>query len=191
MDILAREHQEEVDSGNLEVPGALADLQSDLENNGGWKIVSDGAITNMYLTSKKVQVSFHCQDTIEDADDYEEEEDDEEPVPSVRFTVTQAKAGKTMVVNGIAEYGQVKIEGVATTASTPETIHAGQGHLPKAEYQGPEFLELAEDLQDGILDYLAEIGIDDDVAAFIGMQTDYQEQQHYVQFLKDAQAVIG
>ena len=91
----------------------------------------------------------------------------------------------------VSEYGEVKIDGVSTTTSAPDVVHASQGTLPKVEYQGPDFLELAEDLQSAFEVYLVEeCGVDSDVAVFIAMYTDYKEQTQYMQFLKDAQSVL-
>jgi complement component 1 Q subcomponent-binding protein len=126
---------------------------------------------------------------------YEEEEDDaeeEEPSHPVRFTVTQSKAGKTLVISCLSEFGQVKIESVTTTSASPDMVHAAQGVLEKVQYQGPEFTELAEDLQDSMAAYLEdELLVTTDVAAFVSMQTDYKEQVNYVQFLKDCKSIIS
>lgn len=192
--ILSREEAEERDSGNLEMPPELANLKATLEQN--WKIVEDGATTNLFMKDKKVQVSFHCQDTVEADEQYHEEDGDEleeEEAASVRFCVTVSKAGKTLVINCVSEYGEAKIEEVITTATTADAIHGNQGDLTeKAQFQGPDFLELAEDLQGAFLDYLEfECGVNSDLASFVAMYTDYREQMQYVQFLKDAQAIIS
>jgi complement component 1 Q subcomponent-binding protein len=195
VDILTREEQEEeVESGNLEMPQPLKDLKKELEAD--WTIAEDAATTQLFLKSSKVQVSFHCQDTVEPMDEvYEEEEDDaeeEEPSHPVRFTVTQSKAGKTLVISCLSEFGQVKIESVTTTSASPDMVHAAQGVLEKVQYQGPEFTELAEDLQDSMAAYLEdELLVTTDVAAFVSMQTDYKEQVNYVQFLKDCKSIIS
>jgi complement component 1 Q subcomponent-binding protein, mitochondrial len=193
IDILAREEKEEKDSGNLKMPEELATLKSDLESN--WKIVEDGAVLNMFLKDKKVQVSFHCQDSVEADPSYDDAEDEEqeEPMAPVRFCVTASKAGKTLVINCVSEYGEAKIEGIMTTTSVPDAIHANQGDLTeKNQYQGPVFLDLAEDLQDAFVRYLEdECAVDSDVAAFVAMYADYQEQMQYAKFLKDAQLIIS
>jgi complement component 1 Q subcomponent-binding protein len=197
LDILAREEQEEVGDGNKELPQELADLKTSLESD--WRIVDDGAMTQLFLKDKKgVQVSFHCQDTVADDDNNDEvfdeaaEDDEEEPAQAVRFTVTISKAGKTIVVNCLSEFGEGKIEGVTTTAATADVIHANQGVVEKGDYQGPDFLELAEDLQEAFGVYFEEeCGITSDVASFVAMYTDYKEQLQYVQFLEDAQSVIS
>jgi len=202
VDILNREYQEEVETGNLELPQELADLKASLETD--WKIVvdDDAATTQLFWKSKKVQVSFHCQDSVEDFDNLDMEEleegeaeegdDEEEPVDAIRFCVTLSKAGKTLVYNCLSEFGQVKIESVATTTTAPEAIHANQGTLDKAEYQGPDFMEMAEDLQEAMGVFLEEeCGVNSDVATFVAMYTDYKEQLKYAQFLKDAQSIIS
>lgn len=193
VDILAREAKEEKDSGNLSMPDDLAALKADLEKN--WKIVEDGATTNLFLKDKKVQISFHCQDTVEENFFEEEnaEEEGEEPMNSVQFCVTVSKAGKTLVLNCVSEYGEARIESVLTSSTAPEAVHANQGNLPeRSQYQGPEFTELAEDLQEAFTAYLEkECGVNSDVASFIAMFSDYREQLQYAQFLKDAQSIIS
>lgn len=189
--ILSREEKEEIETGNTEMPQELASLKSDLEKD--WKIVEDGATTSMILKEKKVRISFHCQDTIEAEEYMEEYEDGEEPIDPVRFCVTVSKAGKTFVVNCVSDHGELKIETVVTTASTADEIHANQGDLvDDNQYEGPDFLELAEDLQEAVFTYLEqECGVDADVVAFVTMYADYKEQQQYVQFLKDVQSIIS
>mmetsp|Transcript_5465 Transcript_5465/g.15840 ORF Transcript_5465/g.15840 Transcript_5465/m.15840 type:complete len:271 (-) Transcript_5465:337-1149(-) len=198
LELLAREEQEEVDTGNMEMPTELSDLKKTIEKS--WKIVEDGATTNFFKiessSGNKIQVSFHCQDTleVEEEPDYDdEEEDDEEPSAPVRFTVTVTKAGKSLNFACFSEYGQVKVEGLSTTgASTAEYVHENQGTLPKMEYQGPEFTELAEDLQEAFGDYLEEVcGVNSDMAAFIAMFSDYREETQYVDFLKQAQSIVS
>jgi complement component 1 Q subcomponent-binding protein, mitochondrial len=197
VDILAREEQEEIDAGNTELPADLADLQKTLEKD--WRIVvgKDDAMVNLFSkvsASPKIQVSFHCQDTVQEGmggDEAEEEEGEDEMSP-VRFTVTITKAGKTLTFACLSDNGLVNIEGVSTCLSSPESIHATQGALEKTLYQGPDFMELAEDLQDAMAIYLEEeCRITSDVAAFVAMYSDYKEQLSYVQFLKTMQSIVA
>jgi hypothetical protein len=215
--LLAREENEEIDTGNTEMPQDLSDLRNTIQ--ASWKIVDGdgGASTNLFkidASNKKIQVSFHCQDIIEvDVEVDEELEDDEEdesfiddinddneeggeedePSPPVRFTVTVAKAGKTLNFACFSEYGEVRIDGVSvTTSSTAEYVHDHQGQLPKMEYQGPDFEELAEDLQEAMVVYLdEECGVNSDVAAFVAMASDFKEELSYVDFLKQAQSIVS
>jgi hypothetical protein len=197
VDILTREaKEEEVESENLEMPQPLKDLKKELEVD--WKITEDAANTQLFLKSSKVQVSFHCQDAVESMDDIfqeeeeTEEEEEEESPHAIRFTVTQSKAGKTLVISCLSESGEVKIESVTTTTASPDAVHAAQGVLEKDQYQGAEFTELAEDLQEAVAVYLEdELLVTGDLAAFVSMQCDYKEQVNYVQFLKDCKSIIS
>ena len=209
--ILAREEQEEIDTGNNDMPSDLKDLKRTIEQD--WKIVEgsgDSATVNLYSKSStpKVQISFHCQDTVKDVSEGYDDDDanapegggggadddyDEEQTGGVRFAVTVTKAGKTLTMQCLSEYGACNIETISTTTNTdPDTIHSNNGvPTDKTLYQGPEFGELAEDLQEAFGVYLDETcGVNGDVAAFIAMYADYKEQLHYVKFLKDAQSIV-
>ena len=159
LEILSREEKEEEELENLELPEDLMELKTTIEKS--WKIVENNASTDLFkidtLSNNKIQVSFHCQDTIEDEqedpnvyDDEEEEEDEnvfsddiddddnddddddmleEEEAAAVRFTVTVTNtAGKSLVFACFSELGKVCIDGVSTGGlSTPEYIHENQG----------------------------------------------------------------
>jgi len=208
LEILAREEDEEVDTGNTDMTSDLSELRKTIEES--WKIVEAGASTDLHkietASGNKVRVSFHCQDTLEsdeaaessifDVDDAAVDEDadeEDEAAAPVRFTVTVTKSGKSLNFACFSEYGEVKIEGVSTTAaSTVDYVHEHQGTLPKIEYQGPDVSELAEDLQEALVVYLEEeCGVDGDVAAFVAMSSDFREELNYVDFLKEAQSIIS
>lgn len=181
VDILAREHDEEVGSGNTEIPQVLSDLKASLEVD--WRVVDDGASTQMFLKNKKVQISFHCQDAVEEVggDEYDAEAEGE-PILPVHFTVTFSKAGKSLELDCLSDSGQAKVVGIRTTSSDVDD---------SSLYQGPDFAELDESLQHAFSGYLEqELSVDKDVAAFIAMYSDYKEQMQYVQFLKDVQAIV-
>lgn len=198
-DILGREHAEENDSGTLAVPDELARLQKQIEAD--WKLVDDGAMTKLHRTTtlgggggaNKVQISFHCQDTVDEyaGDDGEVEEDDDvEPQPSVRFTVTATRAGKSLVWDCVSRDAGVTIQGVGLTAEDVDLVQKTSG-IAEHLYQGPAFTELAEDLQDAFHVYLEEeLGVDADLATFIAMYADYREQVQYVKFLSDAREMV-
>mmetsp|Transcript_59973 Transcript_59973/g.147415 ORF Transcript_59973/g.147415 Transcript_59973/m.147415 type:complete len:156 (-) Transcript_59973:4741-5208(-) len=146
----------------------------------------------------KVQLSFHCQDTIEDEGLLDEdidggvEDDDDEQSSPVRFTVTVSKAGKTITFACYSEFGLAKVDGVSTTHLSPQSVHETMGTLPKAEYQGPVYEELSEDLQEAFETYLQEdCGVTEDIASFVAMFSDYREQMNYMSFLKEAQSIIS
>lgn len=179
--------------GNKELPQDLADLKATIEKQ--WKVVEDGATTSLFRTmgSQKVHVSFHCQDTVEElSEEYEPDDEEEEDGAPVRFTVTVTKTGKTLTFACFSQYGQVQVEGVSATSTSPEVVHENQGTLTKTEYQGPDYSELAEDLQQAMETYLdEECGVNSDLATFVAMYSDYREEHNYVNFLKVAQTIIS
>jgi len=195
-DILAREHAEELENQLTAVPEELAAVKALVAKT--WKIVDDGAVTRLYRTLTdtdtpiKVQISFHCQDTVQVVDEYlEEEADKEEAADPVRFTVTCTKAvGKTLVFTCVSEDATTRIQSVAITNQTVESIQANSG-VDSMQYQGPDFTELAEDLQDAFHAYLEEeVGLNEDVASFIAMHTDHKEETEYVDFLEEARVLL-
>jgi complement component 1 Q subcomponent-binding protein len=196
LDILAREHAEEIENNSAGLPAELEELKKSLAAD--WKIVDDGANTKMYRTvgAMKVLVNFHCQDSVEIEENYTMENEEDEAAPEdeaaspVRFQVIATKAGKSFVYTCISEDATACIQSVAITTEDVDTILTNAAIMGN-EYQGPDFEELAEDLQDAFSVYLTEdVGLNEDVASFIAMYADYKEQTKYVEFLKDAQALL-
>jgi complement component 1 Q subcomponent-binding protein len=195
-DLLQREHAEEVESNTTEMPADLADLKSLLEQEDDWKIVDDGAMTKLYRTlgtAAKVQVAFHCQDTVEEGAGLLDEEvfegdDEEEPSDPIRFNVTITKAGKTLAMTCITTDDlAASIQSLAVTGQLQDDYL-----IAASEYQGPEFAELAQDLQEEFHNYLEdEVGVSENLISFLSMYCDYKEQTMYVKFLSDAKSLVG
>ena len=83
---------------------------------------------------------------------------------------------------------EVLIETVNVTTTDVAKLDNG---TPEAEYQGPDYFELAADLQEAFGGYLTnDIGIDEDVAAFIAMYADHKEQNEYMNFLENAKSLL-
>lgn len=181
IDLLAKEHTEELEAGNTETPQDLSELVSSIQEQ--WRIVDEEAATTLYSNEndRKVKVKFHCQDTLEASEEIDDEEEyDEEPILPVRFTVTSTKAGKSLIIECVSEDGEAKIIGVKIEGSED------------CAYEGPEFEELDENLAAAFTTYLSdELLITSDVASFVAMYADYKEQMQYVKFLKDAQLNIA
>jgi len=199
-EILERELAEEVEGGDDGMPAELATLKQNLQEQQAWKIVDDGAVTKMYRTladtGSKVQLTFHCQDTVEVLDGGGDVVDEglgdeiEEEAGPVRFTVTVAKAGRTLVFTCLSEDAAARIQSVATTA-TADDVDSKSFGVDGYQYQGPEFSELAEDLQDAFHAFLEDdVSVNEDVASFVSMYSDYREQVEYVKFLEDAKSVL-
>lgn len=154
----------------------------------------------------KIGIVFHCQDTEEDVqfdensifDDQAsdesadgDDEEEEEAAQAVRFGVTVSKGGKTVVLQcRSGSEGDVSVESVMVRDGDAESVLtalAGGENVHAALYQGPEFTELAEDLQESFTKYVVEeCGVDENVAAYISMYSDYCEQEEYVSWMKTA-----
>jgi complement component 1 Q subcomponent-binding protein, mitochondrial len=192
VELIEREYQEEIENEALKMPEEVATLKSTLESQGGWTIVDGDAMTRMHKTvgSLKLQVSFHCQDTLEVDDEEMLDDENVEPSPPIRFTVTATKAGQTMVFTCMSENATVVIQSVALSKESVDHLQIQGLHV--SEYQGPEFTELAEDLQEKFHAFLGEeCGLGEEVAAFIAMYADYKEQTQYVDFLKKTKALLS
>ena len=114
---------------------------------------------------------------IEANEDQFDDEEDEVSMP-VHFQVTLTKAEKSLILECLSNSGEARVVGLRTEAEDMEESEL---------YQGPEFVELAGII---LMFLKEELVMDDDVASFIAMQSDYVEQSQYVQFLKDAQSII-
>jgi len=208
--LINREMSEE--KQNSIIPEELAQLKSQVSEN--WIIVDEsggdggletGATIKMFKKDSisgggKVAITFHCQDTIdgdgmggsisdmfggsEEVREEEDEEEDDEDSSAARFTVTITKAGKIMRFSAVAEGVDVSTESVCIMDEGCD--------LDEEVYQGPEFLELAEDLQEAFNKYLStDCGVNEDVAVFISMYADFKEQTEYRVWLKNASKMIS
>ena len=205
LDILERERAEEEMNASSQMPEDLVELKKLISKD--WKIVEDpddgvirlvrSSATSTTTTGLKVQVSFHCQDVVEDEPSYdeedpEEEEDREEPSMPNRFTVIVSKAGQTMLFSCLSVDAMAQIQSVAMTNSDDEVSLLNNGSVPAKDYQGPEFFELAQDLQSAFQQFLeTDVGINQDVSSFIAMYADYKEQEHYIRFLERSKRLLS
>lgn len=209
-DILTRELAEEESNGTTTMPADLSELKVQIEESwrivDGASLVSGGSGATIKLFRKdpldgsgaKVSLAFHCQDTIPTEEEdvggsffgEEEEDEDEEDAVAVRFTVMVSRAGKTMVCTCISEDATANVERVCMVDGDDVETLINDGIDDKA-YQGPEFSELAEDLQQSLCSYIDEVcGVDSDVAAFVAMYADYKEQVEYVGWLKSVKSML-
>lgn len=203
-DVLDQEIAEEEESGNNGLPNDLAELKKDVEqlwtvidappgqdSSGTVKLIRKAPTSN----GSKVAVSFHCQDTVVEDDPSvidnaidmlpsDEEEEEEESV-SVRFTVLVTRMGKRMEFSCLSSGGEPQIESIAIKKG--EDGDVDDDNL----YGGPEFGELAQELQDSLAAYMEdECGVNNDVASFVAMYADYKEQLEYLHWMKSVRSMI-
>jgi len=100
------------------------------------------------------------------------------------------KAGKNIVIGCATEGGQADIETVVIRDG--ETVDEGFV-LRGTEnlYQGPEFFDLASDLQEAFNVHVQEdCGVYESVSAFLVMYTDFKEQVEYTHWLKTVHDIM-
>ena len=160
---------EEEENETTTMPAFLQELKSQIEED--WRIVEgmsdeDGSAIRMIrkdTTAGKVSIVFHCQDTVDDdgeadyeeeEEEAEEEEEEEESSAPNRFSVTLSKRGNTMVISCLSQGGQAIVESVAVTNEDADTVVANG--IDDQLYQGPEYSELSESVQDAFENFVRE-----------------------------------
>ncbi|CAM9139019.1 unnamed protein product [Choristocarpus tenellus] len=149
------------------------------------------------LGGEKVMVEFDCQEE-GDGDEWLDNEDDDEEVEAAmdaameddedvddtgyNFLATITKGSDKLVFTGTA----TSCISLSTVACCPP----GMDHKDTSLYEGPVFHELDSELKEGILGYLQERNIDDNMAAFICMYADHKEQSEYTQWLKQIKQFV-
>lgn len=212
IDLLTREHSEEIQNENHLMSDELKEYYTKLEKE--WKIVDHktDAMLRMYKTlpnGSKIQLFTHCQDTTANMEDFMDEEDDndeaaadgnkdetnpeEESEAAVKFTVTITKGGKTVIFTNLTDKeGSFKIQSCAVSTSEDiDKIVKEGGTVSIEQYQGPEFMDLAEDVYDAFHVYLHNVvGVDATVSEFLVMYSEHKEENQYIQFLENVKNVL-
>lgn len=143
-----------------------------------------------------VEVVFDCQDEVEDeeempdfeneGEEHDEAEDDEMgPGIGVKFHVTVSQKGGEgdKVVFYCVAGQQVSVENV-------QFLPAGKSIEDTTLYHGPLFDKLSDSLREATLGYLADRGVDDDMAFFVMAYSENKEQREYVHWLKKMMAFV-
>lgn len=131
---------------------------------------------------EKIEVFFHVQGIDDDGMDFSEDEqegaDDETPNVGVNFRVEITKGTTKVQIDAV---GGQELDVHSVRILPVDANPAEEGKF----YNGPEFGELEDDLQEAFLDYLEERKIDGDLAYFILSHSRTKEQSEYVNWLKN------
>ena len=198
--LISREIKEENDSDNIVMPADLKELMEQVSDD--WRIISDSATIQMFKkepisSGGKVSLSFHCQDSISMDDMLPDDEElfaageEEEHSVAFRFQVRVTRAGKTLVMNCVSMDSETSVERVFLDKESM-TSNNNNTTLSNDVYQGPEFVELAQDVQDSFTEFVqTDCGVNENVAAFVSMYSDYKEQTEYVDWLNGVKSIIN
>ncbi|QDZ18071.1 mitochondrial glycoprotein [Chloropicon primus] len=119
-------------------------------------------------------------------DDFEDDDDDnyeEEPEPSIDFNVHIGKGKETLTF-------ECTTDGSIYTINTVN-ISNEDSPMERLEYEGPNFEDLEENLQEGFFEYLHERGIDYEFARYLFTVAIDKEQREYMNWLKDIQSFVS
>ena len=160
--------------------------------NHNWELISSDASTKMELRKQidraTVRVVYNAK--MPEDQDMPEEENQEEPQHEQNFmefmvVVDNHNNANKLVVDMAAFNGELNVNGLFTTPDVEYFLANRSAMFTTDKYTGPMFDSLDEKLQDTVLSYLKNLGVDEDLAVFIESSSVNQEQQLYKKWLKD------
>ncbi|KAM0693829.1 hypothetical protein Q7P36_005953 [Cladosporium allicinum] len=123
-----------------------------------------------------------------DREGLRDEEDNSEPAFPANVNVLISRPGKknALRINLVSDSGAFNVQSVThlPSADMPEAQIADEPLSSEKMYSGPPFPQLDEDLQVLLESYLAERGVDTELAIFIPEYIDVKEQKEYLGWLK-------
>jgi complement component 1 Q subcomponent-binding protein len=117
-------------------------------------------------------------------------QDNSEPAFPANVNVLISRPGKknsgALRINLVSDSGAFNVQSVThlPSADIPEAQIADEPLSSEKMYSGPPFPQLDEDLQVLLESYLAERGVDTELAIFIPEYIDVKEQKEYLGWLK-------
>jgi complement component 1 Q subcomponent-binding protein len=117
-------------------------------------------------------------------------QDNSEPAFPANVNVLISRPGKknagALRINLVSDSGAFQVQSVThlPSADLPEAQIADEPLSSEKMYSGPPFPQLDEDLQVLLESYLAERGVDTELAIFIPEYIDVKEQKEYLGWLK-------
>ena len=172
-------------------------IQSFLKEHPQWKLTETDGDVNMKLTKtvgeKEVIVEWQLVSPFgSDFGDYNEEgaqeAEEEMPMESTDFTVTiQDKSGE----RGLIFYCQTAAgEGHRYMIGNVRSFANAAERDSNTSYNGPDFEDLDDSVQEGFDMLLSESGVNDDVCDFIDASAVDKEQREYMRWLKNVDSFI-
>ena len=157
--------------------------------DGPWKMEDVNGDVNMALLrtvdGKTVKIEWQLSSPF---DPNTEGADDAEPAPdSTDFSVTiEEPKGSGVVFYCSTQTGQDHrfVIGNVSRFSSPEQRDSA------STYNGPEFEDLDDKLQEAFDEYLAEMGMGEDVCDFIDASASDKEQREYIAWLNGVKAFV-
>lgn len=196
LDVVAKELAYEKEEGSPATE--LKELKAALGST--FKLVDEAGLARFHLERKVrgllVRVDVDCSPMPSEEDDVSEdappaEEEDVTEGYRMLVSITDAGKGKQMQVGGfIVDF--LRIHRVTMydvgKAPTADQVFGGADEMPV--YAGPAFDELDDNLQQAFYDYLAGLGVDDELARKLADYSSAKEQTEYVNWLSNVQRFL-
>lgn len=172
---------------NYQRPGVVAEFES----KGGWAFVEKEGDVNMQLKKEVEGKDVLIEWQLSAPTDFEMEEGEEkEEYPQATdfsVTVTDKESGAGMTFYGSTQAG----EGHRFVIGNVQAFEgAEERDLPSA-YNGPDFEDLDDKMQEHLDGMLADFGLDEQVCDFIDATATDKEQREYIRWLKISEKLMG
>lgn len=142
----------------------------------------------------EVEVTFSARSPMGEEEEEKEEGEEEEEMPNnyCEFQVTIKKKGtnKGLIYECNSFYSEIQFSNIVYSEEL-DSVSKNSDFFAKNEYRGPDFSTLDEKLQNALMDYLKEMGINDDVAIFVESYSLDKEQRLYMEWLKKMKDFIS
>ena len=159
-----------------------------------WQLITHEDSTRMELKKQidrtTLKVIYHAKlpDSEQNAPEAENQpEGSEQEQNFIEFLVVVDNHNNThkLILDLAAINGEININGAFSTNEIEGFISNKSALFTTDKYTGPFFESLDEKLQDAMLNYVKDLGINEDLAVFIESSSIAQEQKLYKKWLQD------
>jgi len=182
------------EKSNYEQPDIIKKYLSSSE----WKFEEKSGDVNMTLTketgSHKLIVDFQLLSPVNDAMEEPEAENEEPPMDqSTDFSITVEKkdgSGVMLYCSTTSDFGQEE-NAARFVIGNMRTFNTAEEKESMSSYNGPEFEDLDEKLQESIDEWLSSLGFNAEVCDFIDTMALDKEQREYVGWLSNLNKIVS
>lgn len=171
---------------NYQRPGVVSDFMA----KDNWSFVEKEGDVNMTLKKEIEGKDVHIEWQLSAPTDFEmdEGEDKEEYPQATDFSLTvTAKDGAGLTFYGSTQAG----EGHRFVIGNVQAFdNADEKELPSA-YNGPDFEDLDDKMQEHLDGMLADLGLDEQVCDFIDATATDKEQREYIRWLTISEKILA
>ncbi|CCF48750.1 hypothetical protein NDA11_002798 [Ustilago hordei] len=196
-----KENSDLFTSSSSDSPSAEPGFVTEFKQAGIWKITDKAMVDEVILSrdfgNEHIEVMFSVGEIDTSGPLPSEEDVDEAPAPEeesedgatqfpvrISATITKPTDGALMI-DAFVQDGEVHVDNIAyyKDKELATKIDADADFARKAVYLGPTFETLDDGLQEQFRAFLAERGVDANLALFVPNYAEYKEQREYCAWL--------